>query len=170
MEHKVCLPRHPLWLVGLPQHLSIPPFYPSSSSCMRSMASRIDLLPILRVRSALHAAPYINIGMRKTYYARTNAYYTGTMLSVHKGLLYRNYAGILGTCLVLKVLSNNLCMRSQRYKSPNQFRPVPVPWHRAVAMFLVCHDMYNNDAPRAPNVHTANSAGCRSTARDIPTR
>ena len=46
-----------------------------------------------------------------------------------------------------------------------QFRPVPVPWYRAVAVFLICHNMYDVDAPRAPSAHTANSAGRRFTAR-----
>ena len=66
----------------------------------------------------------------------------------------------------LKVLSNGSRMRSWHHKSPYQFRPVPVPvpWYRTVAVFLVCHNMYNVDAPRVPSTHTANSAGRRSTA------
>ena len=66
---------------------------------------------------------------------------------------------------LLKVLSNGLRMRSWHYKSPYQFRPVPVPWYHTVAVFLVCHNMYDVDAPRAPSAYTANSAGRRFTAR-----
>ena len=49
----------------------------------------------------------------------------------------------------LKVLSNSLRMHRWHYKSPYQFRPVPVPWYCAVAVFLVCHNMYmyNVDVP-----------------------
>ena len=36
---------------------------------------------------------------------------------------------------------------------------------QAVAVFLVCHNVYDVDAPRAPSTHTAYSVGCRSTAR-----
>ena len=37
-----------------------------------------------------------------------------------------------------------------------------VPWYHTVTVFLVCH-MYNVDAPRVLNAHTANSTGRRST-------
>ena len=57
---------------------------------------------------------------------------------------------------------NSSRMCSWHYKSSYQFRPVPVPWYRAVAVFLVCHNMYGVDVPRAPSAHTANSAGVGS--------
>ena len=43
-----------------------------------------------------------------------------------------------------------------------------VPWYRTVAVFLICHNMYDVDAPRAPSTYTANSAGRRFTARANP--
>ena len=70
----------------LPRHLSIPPFYRSSSNCT---ALHIYLLPrgcmcictymyirtyvtlYLSVRRALRAAPHIIIGQHSTYYAHT---------------------------------------------------------------------------------------------------
>ena len=64
--------------------------------------------------------------------------------------------------------TNSLHMHSWHYKSPYQFRPIPVPWYRAVAVFLVCNNMYDVDAPRAPSANTVNSAGRRFTARPDP--
>ena len=60
---------------------------------------------------------------------------------------------------MLKVLSNGSRMRTWHYKFPYQFCPVLVPWYRAVAVFLICHNMYDMDAPQAPSAHTVNSAG-----------
>ena len=65
----------------------------------------------------------------------------------------------------IKVLPNSSCMHSWHYKSPYQFHPVLVPWYRAVAVFLICHNVHDVDTPRAPSAHTANSAGRRFTAR-----
>ena len=83
----------------------------------------------------------------------------------NENLREQNNAQTMPISAILKVLSNGPRMRSWHYKSPYQFRPVPVPWYRAVAVFLVCHSMYDVDAPRAPGAHTANSAGRRFTAR-----
>ena len=67
--------------------------------------------------------------------------------------------------VALKVLSNGRACAVGITNLHSQFRPVPVPWYRAVAMFLVCHNMYNVDAPRSPSAHTVNSAGRRFTTR-----
>ena len=52
---------------------------------------------------------------------------------------------------------------ARHYKSPYQFRPVLVWWYHMVAVFLVCHNTHNVNAPQATTVCTANSASRRST-------